>query len=221
MARTVADDMQLAIGAAAVVGAVEDFARNRYLRRLSFSADDLQVELDFSPVEIETDRLGRAVGCAPAEWTASVHGARNLGGDQWAMEAGDAYRLRARNTGERRAFVALLDLLPRGAITVLRPREDEAGSSYEVEPGRDIDLGCYQLADETGLEVLKLFATREPQDFRAMFETRGTRSGGGDLTLLESVVASSYSSTRSSEIGQPEGAATTRSIFVRISPNQF
>ena len=219
-ARTVVDDLDLAIGAVDVVRVVEDFARNRYLRRLDFSDPEVQVDFDFSPVELERDRLGRATGCAPADWTPAVHGQKSLGGDQWRLAAGDAYRLRARNVGERRAFVAVLDLLPRGAISVLRPRDDEAASSYEIEVGADLDLGCYQITDEAGQEVLKLFATREPQDFRAMFETRGTRgSGGGDLTALEAVVASSYSDTRSSEIGQPAGAATTRSITIRVDAN--
>lgn len=219
MARTAVEDHTLAFGAAAVVRAVEEYARNRYLRRLSFSADGLRVELDFSPVEIEYDRLGRARGCGDADWNVDAHGGRSLGGHQWSMASGEAYRLRARNVGERRAFVALLDLLPLGAIRVLRPREDEAASSYELEPEGVLDLGCYQIGDDHGLEVLKLFATLEPQDFRAMFETRGMRNGGGgDLSLLESVVAASYSAIRSSDIEQPEGAATTRSISIRIRP---
>jgi len=121
--------------------------------------------------------------------------------------------------GERRAFVAVLDLQPRGAITVLRPRDDEAPSSYELDVGSEMDLGCYLLDDEEGLEVLKLFATRAPQDFRAMFETRGTRGGSGDLSDLGAILASTYTNTRSSEVGQPEGAATTRSISIRVTPN--
>jgi len=218
VARTTADDLELAIGAVDVVRVVEDFARNRYLRRLSFSAPDIRVELDLSPVEIEHDRLGRATGCAPADWDPDAHGSKSLGGGQWSLSTGDAYRLRARNTGERRAFVALLDLQPKGAITVLRPRDDEAPSSYELDVGGEMDLGCYQITDEAGQEVLKIFATRAPQDFRAMFETRGTRgASGGDLSALEAILASTYTATRSAEIGQPTGAATTRSVLIRVT----
>jgi len=218
-ARTSADDLELARGAANVVRVVEEFARNRYLRRLSFEATDVRVELDFSPVEVERDRLGRAVACGEAVWNPSAHADKSLGGAQWSMSPGDGYRLRARNVGERRAFVAILDLLPKGAIQVLRPRRDEAPSSYEVDVGGTMDLGCYEIADEVGHEVLKMFATRTPQDFRAMFETPNNRGPVGDLSALEAVLASTFTATRSSQTTQPEGAATTRSILIRVTPN--
>jgi metacaspase-1 len=220
IARTAPGHVELASGAVDVVRAVEDFARNRYLRRLTFDAADIEVALDFAPVELETDRLGRSTGCGPADWDVTTHGSSSLGGEQWALSPGDVYRIQARNVGRRRAFVAVLDLQPRGAISVLRPRDDEAPSSYELEVDGVMDLGCYQLDDEEGLEVLKLFATRAPQDFRAMFETRGTRAGNRvNLSALEAVLASTYTDTRSSEVGQPEGAATTRFITIRVTPN--
>jgi len=218
-ARTVPEELSIAIGAARVVAGVEDYARNRYLRRLSFDTEDIDVVFELSPVDLEEDRLGR-VRCADPVWDPGVHGPRDLGGGQWSLAEGDTYRLRARNLGRRRAFIAVLDLEPKGPITVLRPAEDEAPSSYELERDAVMDLGCYQIGDAAGVEVLKLFATREPQDFRAMFETRGTRGASGDdLTALEAVVASTYSSTRSSQVSQPEGAATTRSISILIDPN--
>lgn len=218
-ARTSADDLELARGAADVVRVVEEFARNRYLRRLSFEAADVQVELDFSPVEVERNRLGRAVACGEPVWDPGAHADKNLGGGQWSMSPGDAYRLRARNVGERRAFVAILDLLPKGTIKVLRPGRDEAPSSYEVDVGGTMDLGCYEITDEVGHEVLKMFATRTPQDFRAMFETPNSRGPVGDLSALEEVLASTFTATRSSQTTRPEGAATTRSILIRVTPN--
>jgi hypothetical protein len=53
-----------------------------------------------------------------------------------------------------------------------------------------------------------------------MFETQGTRGAAGEeLSVLESIVASTYASTRSSEVGQPKGTATTRSISILIRPD--
>jgi hypothetical protein len=209
------EGLELAIGAQDVVQAVEEYARNRYLRRLSFDAPDVTVELDLSPVSIVTDALGGA-GCSDPVWDAAAH-EESLGAGQWSLGAGDVYRLRARNVGAVRAFVAVLDLLPKGPIQVLRPREGEAPSSYEIDVGAAMDLGCYQVADDAGQEVVKLFATRTPQDFRAMFESRGTRgAAGSELSALEAALAATYGSTRSERVAQPEGAATTRSVVLRL-----
>ncbi len=81
-----------------------------------------------------------------------------------------------------------------------------------------MELGCYQLGEDIGHETLKLFATASPQDFRAMFETRGTRgSGGSDLSALEEVLAASYTNTRSGEVGAPRGTATTEAIQIHVT----
>jgi len=64
------------------------------------------------------------------------------------MAVGGAYQLRVTNTGERWAFIALLDLMPLGDIIVLRPREEETASAYELEPGASMELGSYLIGDE-------------------------------------------------------------------------
>jgi hypothetical protein len=86
-----------------------------------------------------------------------------------------------------------------------------------MEPGASLDLGCYQVGEDIGHETLKLFATASPQDFRAMFETRGTRgSGGTDLSALEEVLAASYTNTRS-RVDAPSGTATTEAIQIHLT----
>ncbi len=219
---TMADSLVLARGATDVVRVIENFARNQYLRRLDFRSEDFQATLEISPTEVERDRLRRVTGCADPDWANASKSPKHMGGGQWRMSVGDAYHLRVTNTGERRAFIALLDLMPRGEIDVLRPREDEAASAYELEPGATMDLGCYLISDDIGYETLKLFATAEPQDFRAMFETRGTRgsAGAGDLSDLETVLSRSYSNTRSGEVGAPGGSATTVALQIHVIPGR-
>jgi len=217
-AYTMADSLVLAQGAVDVVRVVENYARNQYLRRLDFRSDDFQASIEMSPAGVERNALGRITGCSEPDWAGASKSAKYMGGGQWRMNVGDAYHLRVTNTGERRAFIALLDLMPRGEIDVLRPREDETASAYELEPGASMDLGCYRIGDEIGHETLKLFATAEPQDFRAMFETRGTRgsAGDGDLSALEQVMSRSYSNTRSGEVGAPGGLATTVALQIHV-----
>ena len=202
-AYTMADSIVLARGAVDVVRVIEDFARNQYLRRLDFQSKDFKASLEFSPVGLERDLLRRVTGCREPDWENATQSDSYMGGAQWRLAVGEAYQLRVTNTGERRAFIALLDLMPRGGIIVLRPREEETASAYELEPGATMDLGCYLIGDELGYEALKLFVTAEPQDFRGMFETTGTRGSGAaeNLSVLEQVVYRSYSNTRSGEVG--------------------
>ena len=217
-AYTMADSLVLARGAVDVVRVIENFARNQYLRRLDFQSDDFEASLDLSPVGLERDLLRRVTGCSEPDWENAANSSKYMGGEQWRMAVGDAYRLQIRNTGARRAFIALLDLMPRGDIHILRPREDEPASAYELEPGATMDLGCYLIGEETGYETLKLFVTAEPQDFRGMFETGGTRgsAAANNLSALERVMYRSYSSTRSGEVGAPGGDATTVAVQIQV-----
>ena len=217
-AYTMGDSLVLARGAADVVRVIENFARNRYLRRLDFRSDDFKASLNISPVGLERDVLRRVTGCEDPDWENAERSTRYMGGGQWRMAVGEAYQLRVTNTGTRRAFIALLDLMPLGDIRVLRPREDESASAYELEPGATMDLGCYLVSDEVGHETLKLFATAEPQEFRLMLETQGTRgfTDAENLSALERVVYRSYSNTRSGEVGAPSGLATTEAVQIHV-----
>ena len=223
VARSADHGTRLGTGAVEVVRRVEDFARNRYLRRLHFATPRLEMAFRISPVEIETDLLGRPTGCGAPEWTDTAHPRHALGGNQWRFAPGEAYRLRVENTGDGRAFIAVLDLLPGGGIQVLRPREGEAASSYEIEAGGVLDLGCYQVGEETGPETLKVFATDSPQDFRATFSTRGTRGSraDGDLSALEGILASTYGGTRAARQAGPIGLATTANIEIIIEKGRM
>jgi hypothetical protein len=219
VARALPDGPVLARGAMRVIRQVESYARAQYLRRLSFQAERLQVELELAPTEVERNLFGEITGCAEPRWGRAAEHPGFLGAGQWALREGDVYHLRVRNTGERRAFIALLDILPRGDVNVLRPREDESPGSYELEAGQELHLGCYQLADPEGVETLKLFATLEPQDFRSTFQSRnaGTRGPGEDLSQLQAAIGQSFG-TRASVAPSPRGVATTRAIHIQLSP---
>ena len=184
-ARTTADDLVLGTGAQRVRAAVEDFARNRYLRRLSFDTPELDMVLEIAPGAQILRRPNGTAYCSDADWDGADARPENLGGGQWRLAPGDVYWVRARNVGERRAFIHLVDLRPRGEIDVKRPLSGQP--PQELEAGRSMDLGCYRVAaDDTGDEVLKLFATGTAQDLRPWFQTSGTR-GSTELALSREV----------------------------------
>jgi hypothetical protein len=185
-ARAAADDRVLGSGAQRVQAAVEDFARNRYLRRLRFDSAELDIVLEISPgARILQDAAGESY-CSAADWVGAEARPENLGGGQWRLRPGDAYWLRANNVGRERAYVYLVDLRPGGQVDVMWPETGRSGE--ELDPGRTIDFGCYQIsADDFGDEVLKLFATGTPQDLRPTFQSVRTRAAAPDQALSREV----------------------------------
>ncbi len=188
-ARVIADDRVLATGAQQVIGRVEEYARNRYLRRLTFESAELGIVVELSPRPQLVQPPGGQAYCSPADWAGAASRAENLGGGQWRLSPGDTYWLRVANRGRRRAFVYLVDLRPGGQVEVLWPRQGQAGE--QLDAGREIDR-CFRLSEgDVGEEVLKVFATEAPQDLRPWFESERTRSTGGsepDLAVSREVI---------------------------------
>ena len=171
-ARLTADDRVLTTGAQQVVAALDDSARNHYLRRLTFDSAMLDVFLEIAPGVEYVERLG---DCTPGDWAGAEQRSESLGGGQWRLAPSALYRVRVRNVGSRRAFVYLVDLRPGGQVDVLWPERGNAGE--QLEPGREIDR-CFQLsAGDVGQEVLKVFATETAQDLRPWFDSVRSRSG--------------------------------------------
>jgi hypothetical protein len=181
-ARTTVDDRLLGSGAQQVQAAVEEYARNRYLRRLRFDSSELDVVLEIAPgARILRNERGEAY-CSAADWSGADALPQNKGGGQWSLSPGDAYWLRANNVGRVRGYVYLVDLRPAGQVDVLWPETGRSGE--ELDPGRTLDFGCFQIsAEDIGDEVLKLFVTGAPQDLRPWFQSVRTRAAAPDLAL--------------------------------------
>jgi len=193
-ARTTSGDLVLATGAERVVAAVPMFAQNRYLRRLSFDSPEVDIVLELAPGVELVRRADGTADCSPGAWDRAESRPESLGGGQWRLAPGALYRVRARNVGERRAFIHFVDLRPRGEIDVMIPAPGQPPE--QLEPGAEMDLGCYRVsATDVGHEVLKLFATGTAQDLRPWFQSARTRAGAAEL-------------------------ATSRELSIHIQPNE-
>ena len=185
-ARVVTDDRVLAIGAQQVMAGVDEYARNRYLRRLTFDGSELGIVMQLSPRPQVVQPPGRQPYCAAADWEGAEARVENLGGGQWRLAPGDTYWLRVANRGQRRAYVYLVDLRPGGEVEVLWPERGQTGE--QLEPGREIDR-CFRLSSgDVGQEVLKVFATEAPQDLRPWFQSVRTRGAEPDLAVSREVI---------------------------------
>ena len=208
-----ADGTVLSRGGEGLAATIERFSRGQYLRKINLDSQDLSVSLDLLPVDTYTDSSG-STQCRSTDWTEPVDELESV---RRRMSPGDTYRVRVSNPGRRSTYIALLDIMPRGAINVLRPREHEAPGSYRLQQGESVELGCYAVDDELGHETLKVFATTVPQDFRRMFSARSLAARGA-LGALGALVSGPTMNTRSSEIGVPDGMATTTAIHIEIVP---
>jgi hypothetical protein len=189
-ARVRADDRVLAAGAQAVGEQVERYARNHYLRRLTFDSPELGIALEVMPGVEYDARLGQ---CTQADWALAERRPEYRGGGQWVFPSRAVYRLRVRNTGERRAFVSLVELRPGGEVDLLFPAPGRPGE--QLEAGREIDR-CFQLsAGDVGRSVLKVFATDVAQDLSPWFASARTR-------------------------GEEPDSAVSREVIIDIQPNQ-
>jgi hypothetical protein len=193
-ARVASDGTVLATGAERVVAAVPMFAQNRYLRRLSFESPEIDIALELAPGVELVRRPDGSQDCSTPAWDRAETRPESLGGGQWRLAPGALYRVRARNLGERRAFIHFVDLRPRGEIDVMLPAPGQPPE--QLEAGAEMDLGCYRVSsDDVGHEVLKLFATGTAQDLRPWFQSARTRGETPDL-------------------------ATSRELSIHIQPNQ-
>jgi hypothetical protein len=191
----------------AVALGVVDFARSIYLRRLSLDAPALKARLDLRRVKLEKDLLGRATGCALADWSE-----KDAPSGVVRLIPGDAYRIKVVNDSERSLYVTLLDIMPDGSVTQLFPHPEYAPGLTDVPAGKSYEIPlCFTAEDMPGQETLKLFATVDPVDFSAVVRSRGSRgaSGAGTLSPLEELWAASFAGTRAGIVSVPRGAAVT------------
>jgi len=143
--------------------ALEDFARNRWLRRLDATSRDIRVTLELRPcrlVNIEEESVGRGSSCAGAL-------ARTTEGGELDLRIGDHFELTLVNEGRRDAYVMVLDLMPDGRIDMLYPARDEMGEDNKLRRGKSFKIPkTFVVGEPLGNEMLKLIASRTPIDLR-------------------------------------------------------
>lgn len=146
-----------------VRGVLEDFARNRWLRRLEANSRDIQVGLELRPcrlVTINEESVGRVTSCAGAL-------ERTTEGGELELHVGDHFELTLVNEGRRDAYVVVLDLQPDGRIDMLYPARDEMGEDNKLRRGKDFTIPrTFVVGEPLGNEMLKLIASRTPIDLR-------------------------------------------------------
>jgi hypothetical protein len=207
------DPHSAAIGEA-IAQRIVEFARNRYLRALTLEAEGLRVRL-----ELIACRLDCRASTDQCDCFERPDGGVMEGGNM-VFALGDGLRLRLINEGTSPAFVSVLDLQPDGAIDLLWPHYENQGSDNRLPPkGTFVEPEPLRVAPPLGVDVIKLFASREPIDFRPI-TSRGFRQAR-PRTPLEKVFLDAFEGLRA-EPTLPTGVVQTfdRAITV-VEPGRM
>lgn len=146
---------------------LHDYAFNSWLRTWEFNDPDYQIRMDVVPCVMKrianNERKCDRYQDTPAQ-----------SGEDWQIE--DGYGLFFRNTGNRTAYFAVMDLLPNGKIDLLWPYGDASPLDSKLEPGDDFSpTFSYTIGHELGNELLLMVITREPVNFDFL-RSRNTRA---------------------------------------------
>lgn len=134
----------------------------------------------------------------------------------------DTIVLWVKNTGDRAAYINILDMQPDGLINPLLPNMAQNIYSHDlkINPGSSHLFSNYLIvvSPPYGIETLKIFASTSEIDLEGIAVTRGF-SKGGNLSILESLVKNSYDLSRGATIVNPENAnGSVYSLLFRIKP---
>ena len=203
-------------GAGELASHVEAFARNTYLRKLSPRDPTINVTLSLHPATADhaTCRV------ETADTTTFAYATRLAEGQSdWRIVPSDeeVFVLKVTNHGASEPYFAILDLMPNGTIGQLHPPLQYSAAEARLLPGEEYMLPfCYAVDPVPGIEVIKLFATREPVDFRPLLTRRRMVSRGPPPSDLERLLGETYESTRSGSVGAAPAMASVSSVQIDV-----
>jgi hypothetical protein len=180
---------------------------------------------DLQEIELRDARFEAKLEIVPARHDAECENAPVLldaeefqKAGQFTLAEGDGFVLRVHNQGTRDAYAAVLEFLADGEIEQVFPYEGDPPE--RIPAGREVllDLVCFWAAPPFGNEMMKLFLTDEPVNFRPVLESQG-RSRGGVDTPLQRLLAESYSRLRSDSKSRI-ATGSTDEVMLRIVPRQ-
>ena len=205
-------------GAGDLAAQIEKFSRNVYLRKLT--PDDPEIDVTLSLHPATADHASCTV--ANADTTLYTNAERlNDTNSEWRItpSSDQVFILKITNRRDSRPYFAILDLMPNGDIGQLFPPPYYSGAEARLEPHQEYVVPqCWVVDPISGLEVIKLFATREPVDFRSLLTRRGrnARAAGGPLHDLERLFAETYDRARSGGVGAKPGLASVSSVQIEV-----
>lgn len=161
--------------------AITWYAKGRYYKNLELNNPSLKLSFEFKPYRI--DAFGEVIDTLSLEDLTENGIVR--------VDSTIKVELVITNHGRLPAYFAIIDIQPNGKINGIVPSPDpndyQNASDFKIEPGQtysDPDASVY-FGAPYGLEVFKLFASKEPINFSPIITPKGVLRG--DMTSLEAL----------------------------------
>ncbi|MEZ4961416.1 MAG: caspase family protein [Saprospiraceae bacterium] len=139
------------------------------------------------------------------------------------LEVGEQFFIEVTNKGDKACYINLLDIQPNAIVTPLVPgvAGDFQPGDLLLEPGQtkrlksNNGIDFWQADLPLGFDILKLIATDEPIDLRAILAARGnTKEANPLLQAFNSAFSMQQRGAHTESL--PSGAATVASVVIRI-----
>ena len=192
------------------------FAQAKYLRTLELTNKDLEVTLEFVPVEVE--RAGRSEKITRR---LDIKEKKNKQGIiEFKLE--DRFIFKITNRGTKDAYYCILDIQPDNVVNALVPFGNRTADEYLIKAGesKELTADIYSLGKPLGLESLKLIATEQPIDLRPLIASRGAKTRASQ-NPFESLLSYSYQLDQAGKRGAmtqsvPPASGHISTIFFKI-----
>ncbi len=152
-----------------------------------------------------------------------------------AVQTGDLVKFRLINQGPGEVYCGLLDFLIDGSVQVLhkgwlqerRPEQphlelqgSDEGSEITWEGGFPFDPNPYVESPTEGVEVLKLFLTKQETNFEALAQESASRSASPAGNPLEELLADPGGATRGVKLNRIDDWGTVSFPFILRAPSE-
>ena len=195
-----------------------DLKDENFTNKVIEKLKDLFVYTLLRDVELKDNNYGAEMDVKLVKWTDfenkkydlfplnEISGTKNI-------NCGETIKLTITNSGKFDAYITLLNFAPNGTMKQVIPYEDKNQSNL-LPPGNVIEIGFK--SNDPGLEIYKVFATKEQINFNPIIRSRGLdKSTKGEMNPLEELLLNGYSGSKGGVSNFSGG--TTNAIYIKVT----
>lgn len=196
---------------AALLSEIQRYKQAKLLANLEISDHSINVELELIPVTVKkTDGkwfVDKQLDIASKMENGSIH-----------FNASDCFKIKIKNSGNKKAYYQIIDISPSNRIDVLYPSKssNRTPSECSIMPKNEIVLkDIFVIGEAKGTEIMKVIASNEPINLEPIITSEGATKKG-NLHNLELIIAQSFDKTRTLPISSSPETANINTYVILV-----